>query len=264
MLKEVVLPPKIHVNISATAEVPNGDSIEIQNISAEEVWIYYAQTAQTEPQGRLLRRGDVYITDRGAPGVYGVCTRGEGILTTSKVSEFKTFTVDNEPIALKEGRQFRIVRKISVTEGDPIVWKFSAFTDFQLVEQQLSTSVGDIELTVHRAANVSELTAFNTPVLTFGKNITDQRRLYNGSFYTRKNQVNTGGTISIIDPEQYADYDRSKTSNATAQQLSVDGSENSLRNLAGDQNQSIDYYIELKSLSGTSIGRYALAWTEFI
>lgn len=264
MLKEVVLPPKIHINISASAEIPSGDSIEIQNISAEEVWIYYAQTAQTEPQGRLLRRGDVFVTDRGVSGVYGVCTRGEGILTASKVSEFKTFTVDNEPIALKEGRQFRIVRKITVEAAAPLIWKFSALADFQLVEQQLSTSVGDIELTVHRAANVSELTPFNTPVLIFGKNITNRRRLYDGSFYTRKNQVNTGGTITITDPEEYADYDRSKTSNATAQQLSVDGSENSLRNLAGDQNQPVNYYIVLKSLSGTSIGRYALAWTEFI
>ena len=264
MQTEIELERLQHVDIAAEAGVLVGDSIDIQNINAEDVWVYEASEPATVAQGRLLRRGDVMTTSRGSPGVYAVCTKGKGIITAEPVSEYKTFTVDNEPIALKEGRQFRAVRKIVVDAGTPKIWKFTALADFQLIEQQLSTSVGDIELHAYRADQVNELTSFNTPVPVFLKNITNRRRKYDGIFYERKNTITTGGSLTLLEADEYVDYDRGKTSNATAQQVSVNGSENSLRNLLGDDTTPADYYLVLTSKTGTSEGRFSLAWTEFI
>lgn len=55
----------------------------------------------------------------------------------------------------------------------------------------------------------------------------------------------------------YVDYDRAKTSGATAQQVSVSGGADTTRYLAAGT-----YYLELTSVTGTSVGRFAIAWEE--
>ncbi len=258
----IQIPKGQHVELFAAASVPQGDQVMIQNVDNEDVWVYEAATPASGQQGTLLRRGDEHRTSRGALGVYAYNNQGDATISAGPVSDYETVTVDNEPIALREGRQFRAVRKIVVPASTPLVWKFSALTDFQLIEQQLSSSIGDIELRAYRAADVTEATPFETPVPSFAKNTTNRRRLYDGAPYVQKNTISTGGSITVAAPEDYVDYDRGKTSNATAQQTSVNGSENSLRNLIGDTPS--DYYLELRSLNGTSEGRFALAWTEFV
>lgn len=261
----IQLPVSQHIDVSAGASVPQGDSILIQNVDADEVWVYEAATAGTIITGTMLRRGETTLTPRGSLGVFAVSTRGDATISAGPVSDFQTFRVDNEPIALLEGRQFRVVRKVSIEEGTPLLWKFSARANFQLIEQELNASAGDIEVRAYRAADVTETAPFNNEdVPIFGKNITDDRRLYDGQFYERKNKIFTGGAVTLNNPDNYVDYNRSKTSGATAQQISVSGGENSLRNLLGTDPTPTDYYLEYRSLVGTSEGRVSLAWTEFI
>lgn len=262
----VSLQKNSHIDlVAATPGVEQGDSIALQNVDNVDVWVYESEAPASSAQGQLVRPGEHLVTPRGTVGVFAVAVRGDSGLSAGPTPPFQSFRVDNEPIALVEGRQFRAVRKIVVSAGTPLVWKFSALTDFQLIEQQLSTSEGDIELRAYREADVTEGGTFGTPVAIFGKNTTNRRRKYEGDFYQRQNSITTGGTITLSDPEAYVDYDRSKTSNATAQQVSVNGSENSLRDLLGDNGvgTATNYYLEFRSLNGTSEGRFALAWTEY-
>lgn len=249
----------VHLDVATGSGLPEGEPINIQNVDADEVWVYESEVVGVTVQGCLLRRGEGVTTQRGARGVWAVTATGAGTISTGPVSAFQSVPVDNEPLALREGRQFRAVRKITVPAATPLWWKFSAGTDFELIEQQLSTSEGDLELTVYRSTSITEDTPFTATVPIFGKNGTDNRRRYNGLFYEKQVDILTGGTVTVSDEGEYVDYDRGKTSNATAQQTSVGGSENSLRMLPANT-----YYLRITSLSGTSEGRFALAWTEFV
>lgn len=262
----VPLQKNSHVDlVAATPGVEQGDSIALQNVDNVDVWVYESETPASSAQGQLVRPGEHLVTPRGTVGVFAVAMRGDSELSAGPISNFETFRVDSEPLALTEGRQFRIVRKLVIPENGEIIWKFSAFTDFQLIEQDLSSSDGDIELFIYREGQVSETAPFNNEdVPIFGKNTTSRRRKYDGAFYQRQNKVFTGGALSVPDPEQYADYNRGKTSLITALQTSVSGSENSLRILEGSSPDPVDYYlIYSNNGSGTAEGRVSVAWTEY-
>lgn len=177
-----------------------------------------------------------------------------GIFTSSPDAEgFQRLQVDVAETGFFEGRNFRVVRKLVLT-GTPITYRFSSAVDFILHEQQFATSVGDLELFVWRSTMGTPGGVFGTPVLVIGKNISAEYREYGGLRYASQVLIHSGGTFTPTDAEVYADYDRAKTSNATAQQLTVGGSSNSERYLAAG-----DYYL---TASGTGEGRLALGWEE--
>lgn len=102
-----------HVDVvAATADVAQGDNIIIQNVDNVDVWVYEAAAPASSVQGKLVRPGEEILTPRGSLGVFAVAVRGDSQISAGPVSDFQTFRVDNEPIALIEGRQFRAVRKI--------------------------------------------------------------------------------------------------------------------------------------------------------
>lgn len=172
--------------------------------------------------------------------------------------KFRRLQVDQGQTGFFEGVEFRVARKIVVTAGAPVTWKFSSLVDFILLEQSLGASIGDIEFYAWRGSNVTPAGTFGTPVPVLGKNISaEYRKRAGGSRYTSQVSLNAGGTITPIDANLYADYDRAKTSNATAQQLSVGGARDSVRYLAAG-----DFYLQFISTSGTSEGRFSLAWEE--
>lgn len=179
-------------------------------------------------------------------------------MVTSDLTGFRRLRVDVGQTGFFEGREFRMVRKVSVPAGTPLVFRFTSAVDFILFEQSLNCSVGDIEFFAWRSTQgVAGGTFTPLPVAPIGKNISDSRPLVEGLTYSSQVQLATGGTFTPTDAQQYVDYDRAKTAGATAQQLSVQGGNDSVRYLAAGT-----YYLILTSLDGASVGRFALAWEE--
>lgn len=178
------------------------------------------------------------------------------MIASSDHADFMRVRTDQQQTSLEEGREFRIVRKVVVPAITPLVFKFTSTVDFILFEQDLSASVGDIELFAYREGDAGATGSFSTSVPIFGKNTSGEFRLYDGGRYQTNVTITTGGAINPLNVEQYVDHDRAKTSNATAQQISVSGSNESKRMLAAGT-----YYIQLRALSDAE-GRFALAWEE--
>ena len=176
---------------------------------------------------------------------------------TSDNAEYARVPVDQGQTGFFEGREFRCIRKIEVTAGTSLVWKFTSPVDFILIEQQLNTSVGDIEFYAWPESLVTETGTYGDDEYVRGKNLGSTRRLYDGAPYVSQVEIKSGGGITISNSDLYADYDRAKTSGATAQQVSVGGAPNSERYLPAGT-----YYLEFRSLDATSLGRYSLAWEE--
>ena len=179
-------------------------------------------------------------------------------LMTSNQSGFRRYRVDVGQTGFFEGREFRMVRKVSVESGTPLVFRFTSAVDFILSEQTLNCSAGDLEFFAWRSTQGTAGGTFTAlPVAPIGKNIGSTRRLYDGLPYDSQVGLATGGTFTPTDVEAYVDYDRAKTANNTAQRASVQGGNDSARYLAAGT-----YYLILESLNGTSVGRFALAWEE--
>ncbi len=220
------------------------DSLRIQGVAGSRVWV----------KGDS---GDIAVQlQHQADGPFGLVDLPASRYTSNQEG-FSRLQVDVGQTGFFEGREFRVVRKVTVTAGTPFTYKFTSAVDFILFEQSVSATEGDLEYYVWRASNVTENTPFNTVVPVFGKNNSSEYRLYGGLRYVTATTITTGGTITVTNPDLYADYDRAKTSGATAQQVTVGGSPESARYLAAGT-----YYLQFTSLSGTSIGRFDIAWEE--
>lgn len=178
-------------------------------------------------------------------------------LLTSNKAGFRRFQVDVGQTGLFEGREFRIVRKVVIPAATPLVFRFTSVVDFMLAEQELNTSVGDIELLAWRDAQGVASGTFSANVPPIGKNTSAEFRDYGAGRYVSQVTITTGGIFTPTDPESYVDYDRAKTAGATAQQVSVSGGDESVRYLAAGT-----YYLQLTSLDATSQGRFVLSWEE--
>lgn len=179
-------------------------------------------------------------------------------LFTSSEEGFGRLRVDQGQTSLFEGREFRMVRKLVIPAATPTVFRFTSAVDFILFEQNLSASVGDIEFYAWRDTQGTPSGTFTAlAVPPIGKNISSQYRRYNGARYASQVSLASGGDFTPTDANVYVDYDRAKTSGATAQQLSVQGGNDTVRLLPAGT-----YYLKFTSLSGTAEGRIALAWEE--
>lgn len=179
-------------------------------------------------------------------------------MVTSTEDGFRRYRVDVGQTGFFEGREFRMVRKLVVATGTPKVFRFVSPVDFILFEQTLNVSVGDLEFYAYRSDQGTAGGTFTAlPVSPIGKNIGAQYRKYSGARYASQVTLAEGGTFTPANAQIYADYDRAKTSSATAQQTSVSGGDDSVRYLAAGT-----YYLVVSSLVGTSEGRYAIAWEE--
>jgi hypothetical protein len=177
---------------------------------------------------------------------------------TSDADKFRRLRVDVGQTGFFEAREFRLVRKVSVVAGTPLVFRFTSAVDFILFEQTLNCSEGDLEFYAWRADQGTAGGPFTPiPVAPIAKNTSSTFRPYSGVRYQSQTTISTGGTFTPTNPLTYVDYDRAKTSGATAQQTSVSGGDDTVRYLAAGT-----YYLVLTSLSGTSVGRFSLAWEE--
>lgn len=178
-------------------------------------------------------------------------------LLTSDKEGFRRFQVDVGQTGLFEGREFRIARKLVIPAATPLVIRFTSAVDFMLAEQEINTTVGDIEFHAWRDIQGSPTGTFSGSITPTGKNISSEFREYAGGRYVSQVTLSTGGGFTPTDADAYVDYDRAKTAGATAQQISVSGGDDSVRYLAAGT-----YYLVYSSLDATSQGRLVLAWEE--
>ena len=268
-----------YYNLHTLSEYSVGDTLIVHNTSSDPIFLTHnvTQPAFSSPVKETVAVGDIVLVNPDTYPVWVAGTTGPIIvqrsterliapftgvdlphdLMTSNTQAFRRIRVDVGQTGLYEGREFRLVRKISVPLATPLVYRFTSTVDFILFEQELNTTVGDIELRAWRDIQGTPTGTFSTVVPTFGKNISNTYRLYDDVRYVSQVTVSTGGGFTPTDVEAYVDYDRAKTSGATAQQSSVSGGDDSARYLAAGT-----YYLVLESLDATSVGRFQLAWEE--
>lgn len=180
-------------------------------------------------------------------------------LIAGEAKDFRRLQVDPAQTGFFEGTHFRLSRKLVISSGTPLVYRFKCAVDFILILQKLDCSVGDIELFIWRDTEVTPGGTFSTVVQTRGKNTSAEFRPHTGGIrYVSQMEILSGGSVTPLNADIYSDYDRAKTSNATAQQLTIGDSADSTRYLSKD----FYYYLQFVSLVGTSEGKFALEWEE--
>lgn len=170
-------------------------------------------------------------------------------IATSREQELARIPVDVAQTSLFEGREFRIIRKITT----PIVFRFTAPVDFILSLQEFGIVSGEYEFKAWRAEDVT-VSGTWTPTPVFGKNITDSRRLFDGVFYQGQCTVDSGGAITILTPNNYSDFAHLKTTNASGQKTSIMNQSSQGRYLKAGV-----YYLQF---TGTAVGSYRIEWEE--
>lgn len=171
-------------------------------------------------------------------------------LVTNAFRGSRRIKVDVAQTGFVEGREFRFIRKLT----SPIVYKFVAPVEFILSFQGFGITNGDFEFYAWRGDNITETSPFLTEEPIFAKNTSVTRPFFNGTQYQRQIQIFSGGAITIIDPNLYADYERLKTANATGQQESIEGSGREERYLSPGS-----YYLQFTGIADAS---FRLTWEE--
>lgn len=170
-------------------------------------------------------------------------------IATSREQEFARIPVDVGQTSLFEGREFRFVRKIAT----PVVYRFTAPIEFILSSQTFGIVDGEFEFYAWRGDNVTASGVWTSEPI-FGKNSSLTRKLYDGSFYAGQCTIDSGGSIVVTDSNLYSDYERLKTTSATAQRISVFDQEKQGRYLAAGT-----YYLQFTGVSDAS---FKLEWEE--
>lgn len=168
-------------------------------------------------------------------------------IATSRDKQFARVPVDPAQTSFFEGREFRIVRKIST----PIVYRFTCEVDFILSYQAFSVASGEYEFRAWRDDNVNESGTWSTSIPVLMKNISSEQL---DPVYSTQTTINSGGTITVIDSDMYADFAWLKTAGGTGQQISV-----SAQSIQGRYLAAGSYYLEF---TGTGQGAYYLEWEE--
>lgn len=277
----IILPSNDFVDLNVATGIPVGTSIIVTNNTGSQLRLF--QLNDTEPsrldgfpvwpgQTCLVHGNDILpvLAKGGTDGRIVVQPLTSTVLpltavelpqdiVTSGVEGFRRLQVDIGQTGFFEAREFRLVRKIDLpTVGDSIIFKFTSPIDFILFEQDFAVSSGGYEFYAWRDIDLTEDTPFNTEVPFFNKNNSDNEyRDYDGGRYEPQVNITTGGSISVIDSDQYADYNLMKASNATSQRITVSSASNRQRYLRAGS-----YYLEFIALSNDTLGTYNIGWEE--
>jgi len=179
----------------------------------------------------------------------GITSSPMPAISTSRDKEFARIPVDVAQTSFFEGREFRIIRKLST----PIVYRFTASVEFILSFQSFGIVSGEYEFHAWRGDNVTPSgTWTNAPI--FNKNTSTTRQLFGGSFYESQCAVASGGSITVIDSNLYSDFAWLKAATASGQKNSIANQSTQGRYLAAGT-----YYLQF---TGTGAGSYAIEWEE--
>ena len=178
------------------------------------------------------------VTDYPMPGI-----------ATSREKEYARIPVDVGQTSFFEGREFRFIRNITT----PIVFRFVAPVEFILSYQSFGIVDGEFEYYAWRDDNITPSGTWTSEPI-FSKNTSTTRRLFDGAFYNRQCQIESGGSIVITDSDLYADYAHLKAATASGQKQSIASQSVQGRYLAAGT-----YYLQF---TGTAEGSYNIEWEE--
>ena len=174
-------------------------------------------------------------------------------LTTTKDKDFARLAVDVGQTGLFMGREFRYIRKLSLTGA--LWWKFSSPVDFMIIGQSLSVAEGEFEFRAYRTLDVTDNGGWGAaPVPSFGKNTSTERPL---PYYIQQSSILSGGSVTLVNADNYADFAILKAANANGQRATVIGDNNSARYLAAGT-----YYLQFLPISGSATGSISLIFEE--
>ena len=227
-MKEINLLAGQFVNLSAQG-LPN-TKLLLQNQGKDVMYIFKksVQPTMDDPALDIFHwrteevdnsAGDIWISSYQNGTLFATTSSDMGHQTVELPSDMMTSTkegirrlrVDNGETGFYDGRMFEFRRKIT----SPIVFRFVSTVPFMLHGQQISCSEGDIELFTWSSADVTASGTW-TPMPYWNQNEVN-------TSYARQATVSSGGTIVVNNPLNYRDYARAKTSSATAQQTTVQG-----------------------------------------
>jgi hypothetical protein len=179
-------------------------------------------------------------------------------IVTSGVEGFRRLQVDIGQTGFFEGREFRTTRKIRLATTETQIYKFNCAIDYILWSLNFDSSVGQYEVSLWDASNVTENTAFTTPVPFLRKNRSTEFRSYSGSPFVSQTTITTGGTITVADIEDYSDYVDIKADSRTTFSTTVGAGLGSERYFPPGIT-----YIEIKVKGAASVeGTVAMSWEE--
>jgi hypothetical protein len=179
-------------------------------------------------------------------------------IVTSGVEGFRRLQVDIGQTGFFEGREFRTTRKIRLATAETQIYKFNCAIDYILWSLNFDSSVGQYEVNLWDESNVTENTAFTTPVPFLRKNRSTEFRSYSGSPFVSQTTLTTGGTITVADIEDYSDYVDIKADSRTTFSTTVGAGLGSERYFPPGIT-----YIEIKVKGAASVeGTIAMSWEE--
>lgn len=178
-------------------------------------------------------------------------------IVTSGVEGFRRLQVDDGQTGFFEQREFRIIRKLSLSANQTLTFKLSCTNDFILFDQAFAISEGNFEVYFWNGSNVTENTQFTTSIPIIRKNNSSEYRDYGGQRYQSVMSIQTGGTITLTDSNLYEDYIGLVTAGGSAQKISINGPDNSERYFAAG-----DYYFQIINSQSASTGQFSLDWEE--
>lgn len=170
-------------------------------------------------------------------------------IATSRDQLFARIPVDPAQTSFFEGREFRFNRKIT----SPVTMRFISAVDFILSYQHFTIADGEFEFYAWRSSNVTPSGTWST-LPFYSKNISAEYKEFNGGRYQSQVTIESGGTITVADAEDYADFAWLKTAGGTGNQVSVGDQSTQGRYLAAGT-----YYLQFV---GVSAAAYHIEWEE--
>lgn len=161
--------------------------------------------------------------------------------------------IDASHAAFYDGREFRTFFDFSLTDGQTKVLKVVAPINFMLHLQGFAVDQGD--LLFEAAIDGTESGTFNTTLLNFGTNRTNERpEITPGLFYTSVANISTGGLHSggIV-----TERVRLKATNSPANRNTVGNTVNDSRLIP-----PATYYLRFTGSGSLTTGIYTLRWEE--
>jgi len=175
-------------------------------------------------------------------------------LMTSERRAHRRLKVESDDPSYTLGTQFRISYPLTVTNGSPIVLRFTSLIDFELISQTLETHESGIVLEAYRNSQGVESGTFGDIVPTYRNNFQSTAINYAGQVV-----VETGGAFTPSIGQTAVETINVLSANANSQRTTVDVGTQGKRGLGAGV-----YYLMFSKLggAGTSLGVYSLIFDE--
>ena len=216
-----------------------GEEVAVPNTSGNYVWAKVSRASVVVVQSLTT-----------ASAEYSQVNFPPSMLTSDKEG-YQRLRVDVAQTSFFTGRQFRIVKELSLVSGASYTLKFDRTVDCVIMVVDLAIDAGSVRMDVYRNS---------TPAGSWSENLTpipiNDMIARPTPYYTSNATLTAGGTIS---GGTLRDTIRVVTASATAQQSTVGGSGFGERGVAAN---TTGYYKFTNFGTGTATGVFHIAWEE--